>query len=129
MKSIAQCSSGRVGASAAKLDHGAAMPARPAAAQRQAVLGVQPSDPLAILLTPLPQLAELADAEGAEPFLPAIERLLADAELPADLADRCPGLGLAERQRNLLVGELARLHSNGPPSPAAGASGDRSLAQ
>src|SRR5204862_3272938 len=72
---------------------------------------------------------ELGDAQRAEALLPPVERLLADAELAADLADRRAGLGLAQREGDLLVGELARLHSHGPPARAARVSGDRSLAQ
>jgi hypothetical protein len=70
---------------------------------------------LAILVPPLPQLAELGDAQRAEALLPPVERLLADAELAADLADGRAGLGLVQGQGDLLVGKLARLH-HGPPT-------------
>jgi hypothetical protein len=43
---------------------------------------------LTILVPQLPQLAELGDAQRAEALLPPVERLLADTELAADLADR-----------------------------------------
>ena len=84
----------------------------------QAQIGHQAFE-LAIFLSQLAQLAELTDSEGAEAFLPPVEALLADAELATDLADRGAGLGLAQRQRDLFIRELARLH-DGPPAPLAG---------
>src|SRR5262249_47437075 len=84
---------------------------------------------LAILLPQLAQLAELADAQRPEALLPAVEGLLTDAHLAADLADRRARLGLTQGQGDLLVGELARLHARGPPRPGGRAFGDRSLAQ
>src|SRR5262249_19254433 len=84
---------------------------------------------LAILLPQLAQLAELADAQRPEALLPAVEGLLTDAHLAADLADRRARLGPAQGQGDLLVGELARLHVRGPPRPGGRAFGDRSLAQ
>jgi hypothetical protein len=74
---------------------------------------------LAILLPELTQLAELTEPQGAEALLPPIERLLADAELAADLADRrarprgaSAGAPVACRRRaagagQVLEGELA----------------------
>lgn len=84
---------------------------------------------LAILLAQLAQLAELAEAQGAEALLPPIERLLADAELAADLADRRAGLPWRKARAicssvNLLVFIGAIL-----PPGAVRASADRSLAQ
>src|SRR5262249_56709540 len=84
---------------------------------------------LAIFLPQLPQLTELADAQCPKAFLPAVERLLTHAELAADLADRCARLGLAQGEGDLLIGELARLHSHDPPAPAARVSRRRTLAQ
>ena len=45
-----------------------------------------------------------------ELILPAVKGLLADAKLAADLFDRCSGLGLFEREGNLLVCEFRLLH-------------------
>ena len=63
---------------------------------------------LAILVPQLPQFAELGDAQRAEALLPPVERLLADAELAADLADGRVGFRLAQARAicssvNLLV--------------------------
>jgi len=62
----------------------------------------------AILLPELAQLPELAHPQGDEALSPAIEALLADAKLAADLSDPGAGFRLAQRHRDLLVGELAR---------------------
>ena len=74
---------------------------------------------LAILVPQLPQFAELGDAQRAEALLPSVERLLADAELAADLADGRTGFRLAQGQGDLLVRKLA--FSSGPPAPPHGA--------
>jgi hypothetical protein len=49
----------------------------------------------AILLFPLAQSPQLGDAHTSELAFPAVERLLADAELAAHLGYHCPGLDLA----------------------------------
>ena len=42
-------------------------------------------------------------AHLAEPFLPALERLLGDSELAVDLRDRCAGFSLPQSEADLLL--------------------------
>ena len=58
----------------------------------------------------LAQTPQLGDAHTGELFLPAVEGLLADAELAADVGDRRTGLGLAERVGDLLLSKGGLLH-------------------
>ena len=57
---------------------------------------------------------KLGDNQSRELSLPAIERLLADAQLTGQLSDRSPGLLLTQCVRDLLLGEV--LLSDGFPS-------------
>src|SRR4051812_13595703 len=63
-----------------------------------------------ILFPQLLQLAELAHIEPRVLLLPAIERRLRHAHLPADVDDGRPALGLPQRLENLLRRELALAH-------------------
>ena len=58
-----------------------------------------------VFVLELPQAAELAHAQVRVLLLPRIERGFTDAELPADVADRRPGLDLAEGVGDLLLGD------------------------
>lgn len=49
---------------------------------------------------------KLGDAQSREISLPAIERLLAHAQLKGKHSDRSPGLSLTQCIRDLLVGEV-----------------------
>src|SRR6266481_4830876 len=84
---------------------------------------------LAILLSELAQFPELAHPQGTEALSPAIKALLANAQLATDLPDRGAVFRL-QRHRDLLVGELTRLHPPVLPCPPASRGWwDRSLAQ
>jgi len=43
------------------------------------------------------------------------DHLLGDAHPTQHLRDRCPGLGLLQREGDLLLGEPALLHGSAPP--------------
>lgn len=70
---------------------------------------------LPLLLLRRLQPSQLARAQSAVELLPALERLLGDADPAQDLRDRRPGLGLLQRRGDLLRGEPARLHGSAPP--------------
>src|SRR5690606_32675680 len=63
-----------------------------------------------VLLFELPQPAQLTHAQVRELPLPDAERRLADAQLPADIAHRCPALRLADGVGDLLFRILRPLH-------------------
>src|SRR5262252_10940071 len=63
-----------------------------------------------VFVLELPQAAELAHAQMRVLLLPRIERGLADPQLPAHVADRRAAFGLAQRVRDLLLGESRALH-------------------
>jgi hypothetical protein len=63
-----------------------------------------------IFVLDLPQSSQLTDAQVGELLLPEVERRLANAELSTDIAGRRAALGLAQRVRDLLLGELRALH-------------------
>src|SRR5262249_54658499 len=67
-----------------------------------------------VLVLELAQAAQLAHAQVGVLLLPDIERGLADAELAADVWHRRAGFDLAERIRDLLLGELRALHRSPP---------------
>lgn len=77
---------------------------------------------LPVLIPQLAQLPDLRRAEAAVLLLPAVERLLGDLELAADLDDRRAGLDLPQGHGDLFLGELARLHGRSfqPQSEASG---------
>jgi hypothetical protein len=58
---------------------------------------------LRILMPHRPQLAHLGEAEPGELFLPAIERLLADAEPATDPGDLLAAFDLVERVDDFFV--------------------------
>ena len=58
-----------------------------------------------ILVLDLPQPAQFAHAQVRVLLFPDVEGGLADAELPADIAERGPALGLADGVGDLLLGE------------------------
>src|SRR6185436_18942630 len=62
----------------------------------------------------LPQAAQLTHAQVCVLFLPGVERGFADPELAAHIADRCPGVGLAQCVGDLLLGEFRPLHRSPP---------------
>jgi hypothetical protein len=70
-----------------------------------------------VLLLELPQPPDLGHAHVAEPLLPAIERLLTDAELAAELDHGRAGLRLPQREADLLL--RVTLPGHRLPSPAS----------
>jgi hypothetical protein len=75
-----------------------------------------------VFVLELPEPPELAHAQVRVLLLPGIERGFADAELPANVADRRAGLDLAEGIGDLLLGEFrallrSRPFLSGPPKP------------
>jgi hypothetical protein len=54
----------------------------------------------------LVEAADFGHTHAGELFLPAVECLLGDAELAADLKDGCTAFGLPQRVSNPLVGKL-----------------------
>ena len=96
---------------------------------RASVYGHEPhdrcSDGAGEARVPFAQLLELARFAGQHPavrFLPAIERLLGNAELAADVADGRAGFGFFEDRCDLLdritFFFTARLLANGPDCAA-----------
>jgi hypothetical protein len=67
-----------------------------------------------VFVLELSEPAQLADAQVGVLLLPGVERGFADAQLPADVADRRAGLDLPKRLRDLLSGELRALHRSRP---------------
>jgi hypothetical protein len=73
-------------------------------------VGDQPLE-FAILLAPLPQLAQFAQAKAGVFLLPDVEGRLADAVLAANLAHPGAALGLAQRAQDLLLAVALLRHS------------------
>src|SRR5262245_17590670 len=79
--------------------------------QRQ--VGDEPLE-LRVLVKQLLELARLARQHPPVDLLPAIERLLGDSDLAADVADGHASCDLLQDRRNLLNGKALSLH--GTPS-------------
>lgn len=75
---------------------------------------------LAILVLELLQAPQLAHTKPAVQLLPAIKGLLADTHSAQHLGDRRARLGLLQRERNLLLGELRFLHGSNSLSRVSG---------
>jgi hypothetical protein len=69
---------------------------------------------LAVLVFELLQPPQFAQAQTTVELL-AVKRLLGDAHPAQHLCDRCPGLGLLQRESDLLFGEPTLLHGCAPP--------------
>ncbi len=65
-----------------------------------------------VLRFKLAKAAKLVVAETSILLLPVVERRVTDTQLAADLSDLRPGLGLAQREDDLRLGELRCLHSD-----------------
>ena len=67
-----------------------------------------------VLFFELAESSDFIDAQVRMLLLPGVERRLADAQRPADIANRRPSLGLAQGIGHLFLGELRALHWSHP---------------
>jgi hypothetical protein len=63
-----------------------------------------------VLIAQLTQFTNLEQSEVPVPLLLNVKRRLANAHLPADIADRLPRLRLLQGEQDLLFGKLRLLH-------------------